>query len=75
MRAISTEISPETGAGGFILPNDRVDVILYQAREEPDAAAPEIVNSEIILSKVRVSRSTRRRRKRTARTPCRQTVT
>src|SRR5947199_6345628 len=28
MRAISTEISPETGAGGFILPNDRVDRIL-----------------------------------------------
>src|SRR5215813_7593273 len=26
MRAVSTEISPETGAGGFILPNDRVDV-------------------------------------------------
>src|SRR5262245_31304535 len=24
-RAISTEISPETGAGGFILPNDHVD--------------------------------------------------
>src|SRR5215207_9527803 len=28
MRAISTEISPESAAGGFILPNDRVDVIL-----------------------------------------------
>src|ERR1700738_2187382 len=28
MRAVSTEISPETGAGGFILPNDRADVIL-----------------------------------------------
>jgi pilus assembly protein CpaB len=28
MRAVSTEISPETGAGGFILPNDRVDVVL-----------------------------------------------
>jgi len=28
MRAISTQISPETGAGGFILPNDRVDVIM-----------------------------------------------
>lgn len=28
MRAISVEISPETGAGGFILPNDRVDVLL-----------------------------------------------
>ena len=28
MRAVSAEISPATGAGGFILPNDRVDVIL-----------------------------------------------
>ena len=28
MRAVSTEISAETGAGGFILPNDRVDVLL-----------------------------------------------
>ena len=28
MRAIATEISAETGAGGFILPNDRVDVLL-----------------------------------------------
>lgn len=28
MRAISTPISPETGAGGFILPNDKVDVLL-----------------------------------------------
>ena len=34
MRAISTEISPETGAGGFILPNDRVDVHPHQTREE-----------------------------------------
>ncbi len=30
MRAISTRISPETGAGGFILPNDRVDVIVTE---------------------------------------------
>jgi pilus assembly protein CpaB len=28
MRATSVPISPETGAGGFILPNDRVDVLL-----------------------------------------------
>ena len=28
MRAIAMEISPEAGAGGFILPNDHVDVIL-----------------------------------------------
>ena len=55
MRAVSTEISPETGAGGFILPNDRVDVIL--SKREKDAAhpnAPDVVVSEIILPNVRV---------------------
>ena len=40
LRAISTEISPETGAGGFILPNDRVDVILSKREKSPDAMAP-----------------------------------
>ena len=55
MRAVSTEISPETGAGGFILPNDRVDVILSKRDKNPDrAAAADTVNSEIILSNVRV---------------------
>src|ERR1700716_1655709 len=55
MRAISTEISPETGAGGFILPNDRVDVILSKREKNPDrAGTPDIVNSEIILANVRV---------------------
>jgi pilus assembly protein CpaB len=54
MRAISTEISPETGAGGFILPNDRVDVILSKREKNPDRAGPDTVNSEIILTNVRV---------------------
>src|SRR6202022_3202387 len=55
MRAISTEISPETGAGGFILPNDRVDVILSKRDKNPDkSASADIVNSEIILTNVRV---------------------
>ena len=55
MRAISTEISPETGAGGFILPNDRVDVILSKREKNADRpSAPDVVNSEIILSNVRV---------------------
>jgi pilus assembly protein CpaB len=53
MRAISTEITPETGAGGFILPNDRVDVILSKREKNPDKGA-DIVNSEILLSNVRV---------------------
>jgi pilus assembly protein CpaB len=55
MRAISTEISPETGAGGFILPNDRVDVILSRREKNADRPnAPDIVNSEIVLANVRV---------------------
>jgi pilus assembly protein CpaB len=55
MRAISTEISPETGAGGFILPNDRVDVILSKREKNPDrSGGPEVVNSEVILANVRV---------------------
>ena len=54
MRAISTEISPETGAGGFILPNDRVDVILSKREKNPDRNGPDVINSEIILTNVRV---------------------
>jgi pilus assembly protein CpaB len=55
MRAISTEISPETGAGGFILPNDRVDVILSRREKNPDrSGSSDIVISEIILTNVRV---------------------
>src|SRR6266566_3834826 len=55
MRAISTDISPETGAGGFILPNDRVDVILSKREKNPDrTGSADVVNSEIILSNVRV---------------------
>jgi len=56
MRAISTEISPETGAGGFILPNDRVDVILSRRDKNPDQqqGARDIVTTEILLSNVRV---------------------
>src|ERR1700676_50556 len=55
MRAVSTEISPETGAGGFILPNDRVDVILSRREKNPDPTnSSDIVVSEIILTNIRV---------------------
>jgi pilus assembly protein CpaB len=55
MRAISTEISAETGAGGFILPNDRVDVILTKREKNPDSTnAQDIVVSVIILTNIRV---------------------
>ena len=47
MRAVSTEISPETGAGGFILPNDRVDVhpVASATSDADHANAGDIVNS------------------------------
>lgn len=54
MRGVSTEISPETGAGGFILPNDRVDVLLSKREKNPDRNAADIVITEIILTNVRV---------------------
>jgi pilus assembly protein CpaB len=53
MRAVSTEISPETGAGGFILPNDRVDVILSR-RPNNDSKSGSKPVSETILTNIRV---------------------
>ena len=53
MRAVSTEISPETGAGGFILPNDRVDVLLTK-RQKSGNNGQEFINSEIVLPNIRV---------------------
>jgi pilus assembly protein CpaB len=55
MRAVSTEISPETGAGGFILPNDHVDVILSRRDKAAEkATGVEAHVSETILGNVRV---------------------
>ena len=54
MRAVSTQISPETGAGGFILPNDRVDVVLTRRGSGGEGGGLESFTSETILSNVRV---------------------
>ncbi|MCK1340011.1 Flp pilus assembly protein CpaB [Bradyrhizobium sp. 38] len=62
MRAVSTELSAETGAGGFILPNDRVDVVLTRRLKNPDGAnnsngptgGNDLVLSEVILTNIRV---------------------
>jgi pilus assembly protein CpaB len=51
MRAIATEITPETGVGGFVLPNDRVDVQLTRS-EKSDVG--EVYVSETVLTNVRV---------------------
>ena len=60
MRAISTEISPETGAGGFILPNDRVDVILSRREKDADNAGGDPSTPRPFLAMCAFSRSTRR---------------
>jgi pilus assembly protein CpaB len=58
MRAVSTEISAETGAGGFILPNDRVDIVLTRRLKNPDVNGPtagnDLILSEVILTNIRV---------------------
>lgn len=52
MRAISVRISAESGAGGFILPNDRVDVILITKQD--DGGGKPRTSSEAVLTNVRV---------------------
>lgn len=52
-RAISVGISEHTGAGGFILPNDRVDVILTRKFDNPPATE-KLVVSETVLTNVKV---------------------
>jgi pilus assembly protein CpaB len=47
-RAIATEISATTGAGGFVLPNDRVDIIMVRKGEEGR------YTSDNVLSNIRV---------------------
>ena len=55
MRAVATQITAETSAGGFILPNDHVDVILTRRdREAEKTSGIEMQVSETILSNVRV---------------------
>jgi pilus assembly protein CpaB len=55
MRAVSMEVSAENGAGGFILPDDHVDVLLtrHDKASEKLSGVDKIV-SEAILRNVRV---------------------
>lgn len=55
MRAVAINISPESGAGGFVQPNDRVDVMLTKKlNPEVTGLKAEASRSGIILSNVRV---------------------
>lgn len=53
MRAVAVEIKEETGAGGFILPNDRVDVIVsFEAGSADDGSKK--VFTRTLLQNIRV---------------------
>jgi pilus assembly protein CpaB len=58
MRAVSIEIETETAAGGFIQPNDRVDVIVTREVENANAKAQANpmagIRSDLILANIRV---------------------
>ncbi len=54
MRAISVAISERSAVSGFILPNDRVDVILTRKLDGVEGSAAKIVKSETVLTNVRV---------------------
>lgn len=53
MRAIATQISADTSAGGFILPNDYVDVIMTRRSQQGSGAGDGFI-TETILKNIRV---------------------
>jgi pilus assembly protein CpaB len=55
MRAVALSISPESDAGGFILPEDHVDILLTRHDKTAEkATATETIVSDTILRNVRV---------------------
>lgn len=54
-RAVAIDVSLTTTAGGFILPNDHVDIVrIYRDQELTKDRGVEVMTSEIVLSNVRV---------------------
>ncbi|HZP21540.1 MAG TPA: Flp pilus assembly protein CpaB [Bauldia sp.] len=53
-RAVATKIAADTSAGGFILPNDRVDVIMTRQTASTENGGPPQYVTETILNNVRV---------------------
>ena len=55
MRAVAIDVSINTTAGGFILPNDRVDIV--EAYREPELTKEhgfDVLGSELVVTNVRV---------------------
>jgi pilus assembly protein CpaB len=54
MRAVAVRIAADTSAGGFILPNDHVDVIMTRPSPDPATSGGSAYLTETILNNVRV---------------------
>lgn len=54
MRAVATQIAADTAAGGFILPNDYVDVIMTRRSETQEGGSTDGYRTETILKNIRV---------------------
>ena len=55
MRAVAVSVTPETSAGGFILPNDRVDVIhTRRVTQYGPRGSQEAIQGEVLLKNIRV---------------------
>ncbi|MGA9602269.1 MAG: Flp pilus assembly protein CpaB [Methylocystis sp.] len=55
MRAIAIDVSINTTAGGFILPNDRVDIVkVYREPELTKEHGFDVLGSELVVTNVRV---------------------
>ncbi len=50
MRAVTMRVSPETSSGGFILPGDKVDILLTGGRKDANAAARTIFEDVRVLA-------------------------
>jgi len=53
-RAVATKIAADTSAGGFILPNDRVDVIMTRQTGAGETGSAPQFKTETVLNNVRV---------------------
>jgi pilus assembly protein CpaB len=53
-RAVATKIAADTSAGGFILPNDRVDLVMTRRRADPTQQGAQTYATETILHNVRI---------------------
>jgi pilus assembly protein CpaB len=53
-RAVAIEIDEQTAAGGYIQPNDRVDVIVTTRVQSRDGGSGEQITSNVVLEDIRV---------------------